>query len=193
MGVPADAGGGSWLAEREVLSLEPIADVPEIGRWLAAMEDSRRDTLKELKDVPDEALDWEPDERTNTMGTLLYHIALIEDDWLFVDTLQAPTHPARRTDLFPYPDRVEGDRLSPVTGFTLAQHLERLDVVREILLAFFRPMSVEDFHRLRQHEEYDVFPAWVLHHLLQHEAEHRSHIAWVRDAWRRSTGRPDDR
>jgi hypothetical protein len=74
-----------------------------------------------------------------------------------------------------------------VVGFTLVQHLERLAIVREILLGFFRPMSLEDFHRLRSHERYDVSPAWVLHHLLQHEAEHRSHIAWVREAWRRSS------
>jgi uncharacterized damage-inducible protein DinB len=178
------------MAEREVLSLEPIADVPEVGRWLSSMEDSRRDTLREVIDVPDEALDWEPDERTNTIGTLLYHVALIEDDWLFVDTLESPDHAMRRTDLFPHPDRVEGERLSPVTGLTLAEHLDRLAIVREILLEFFRPMSLEDFHRLRRHERYDVSPAWVLHHLLQHEAEHRSHIVWVREAWRRSRGRP---
>lgn len=30
--------------EHELLTLEPIADVPEIGRWLSAMEDRRRDT-----------------------------------------------------------------------------------------------------------------------------------------------------
>lgn len=177
------------MAEREVLSLEPIADVPEVGRWLSAMEDARRDTLKEVEGVPDEALDWEPDVRTNTMGTLLYHVALIEDDWLFVDTLESPAHAKRRTDLFPYPDRVEGDRLAPVTGFTLAEHLERLEIVRSILLELLSPMTLEDFHRLRALERYDVSPAWVLHHLLQHEAEHRSHLAWVRDEWRRRAPR----
>ena len=176
------------MAEREVLSLEPIADVPEVGRWLSAMEDSRRDTLRELEGVSDDALDWEPDSRTNTIGTLLYHIALIEDDWLFDDTLGAPDHPMRRMDLFPYPDRVEGGRLSPVTEFTLQQHLDRLAMVRQILLGFFRPMSLEDFHRLRSRERYDVSPAWVIHHLLQHEAEHRSQLVWVREAWRRTIG-----
>ena len=175
------------MSEREVLSLEPIADVSEVGRWLSAMEDSRRDTLRELEGVPDDALDWEVDARTNTIGTLLYHVALVEDDWLFADTLEAPVHPMRRSDLFPLPDRVEDERLSPVVGFTLGQHVERLAIVRGILLEFFRPMSLEDFHRLRSHERYDVSPAWVLHHLLQHEAEHRSHIAWVREAWRRSS------
>ena len=101
------------VSEREVLSLEPIGDVPEVGRWLSAMEDSRRDTLHELEGVPDDALDWEVDARTNTIGTLLYRVALVEDDWLFADTLEAPDHPRRRTDLFPYADRVEDERLSP--------------------------------------------------------------------------------
>jgi len=183
------------VTAREVLSLEPIAEVAEIGRWLAAMEQSRDDTLRELAGVPDEVLDWHPDERTNTIGTLLYHVALVEDDWLFDDTLESPDHPMRRMDLFPYPSRADGERLTPVIGFSLDQHLERLAIVREIVLGFFRRMALEDFLRLRRHERYDVSPAWVLHHLLQHEAEHRSHIAWVRDTWRhtRAGGAPDRR
>lgn len=174
------------MSEREVLRLDPIADVAEVGRWLSAMEDARRDTLRELDGVPDDAIDWAPDERTNTIGTLLYHIALVEDDWLFVDVLEQPEHRERRTDLLPFPDRIEGERLTPITGFTLRQHLDRLAVVRSTLLERLRPMTAEDFHRLRSHERYDVSPAWALHHLLQHEAEHRAHIAWVRDAWTRS-------
>jgi uncharacterized damage-inducible protein DinB len=174
------------LPEREILSLEPIADVPEVGRWLSAMQDARRDTLKELEGVPDEALDWAPDERTNTLGTLLYHIALVEDDWLFVDIFEDHDHRENRRDLLPFPSRVEGERLFPVTGMTLREHLERLAAVRASLLERLRPMGAADFHRLRGHPDYDVSPAWVLHHLLQHEAEHRAHAAWVRDAWRRA-------
>jgi hypothetical protein len=49
-----------------------------------------------------------------------------------------------------------------------------------------RPMSNDDFHRARTLERYDVAPDWVVHHLLQHEAEHRSHIAWLRDTFRGS-------
>ena len=37
--------------EREQLTLDPIADAPEVGRWLAAMQDARRDTLRELEGV----------------------------------------------------------------------------------------------------------------------------------------------
>jgi hypothetical protein len=53
--------------------------------------------------------------------------------------------------------------------------------VRDLFLERMRPMTVEDFHAPRARERYDVSPAWAVHHLLQHEAEHRAHIAWVRD------------
>jgi uncharacterized damage-inducible protein DinB len=32
----------------------------------------------------------------------------------------------------------------------------------------------------------DVAPDWALHHLIQHEAEHRAQIAWLRDTYPRS-------
>ncbi|HET6648564.1 MAG TPA: hypothetical protein VFH79_00215 [Candidatus Limnocylindria bacterium] len=41
-------------ADRERLILEPLADDPEVGRWLAALEDARRDTLAELRGVTPE-------------------------------------------------------------------------------------------------------------------------------------------
>ena len=69
---------------RQRLVLESVADDPEVGRWLAALEDGRRDTLRELETVRPEMLDWRPDAPLNSIGTLLYHIALVETSWLTV-------------------------------------------------------------------------------------------------------------
>jgi hypothetical protein len=41
--------------------------------------------------------------------------------------------------------------------------------------------------RPRARPDYDVTPAWVLHHLLQHEAEHSAQIAAIRDRLRATT------
>jgi uncharacterized damage-inducible protein DinB len=35
---------------------------------------------------------------------------------------------------------------------------------------------MDEFRRPRHLEQYDVTPQWVLHHLIQHEAEHRGQI-----------------
>jgi uncharacterized damage-inducible protein DinB len=165
--------------ERELLVLEPIAEHPEVGRWLSAMQDGRRDTLGELDDVTDEMVDRRVVDELNTIGTLLYHVALVEADWLLDDIFGAKA--AWPFDLLPFGDRDPKGVLTEVRGELLAEHIGRLAAVRDLFLERMRPMTVEEFHAPRARERYDVSPAWVVHHLLQHEAEHRAHIAWVRD------------
>jgi uncharacterized damage-inducible protein DinB len=79
--------------------------------------------------------------------------------------------------LFPYDVREEGGRLTPVTGMSLADHLDRLAAVRDLVLGEVREMDLGEFHRVRCLPDYEVAPDWVLHHLMQHEAEHRAQIA----------------
>jgi len=169
--------------DREVLALVPIADDPEVGRWLAALEDGRRDTLKELVAVTPEMVDWYPDAPLNSIGTLLYHIALIEADWVATEMLELD-EPPELAALLPWPDRGPGGHLSAVDGIPLDEHVERLASVRAWVLEHLKPMSNAEFHRVRSFERYDAAPDWALHHVIQHEAEHRSHIAWLRDTYR---------
>ena len=171
---------------REVLELEPDADDPEVGRWLAALQDGRRDTIRELESVTAPMVDWQPPLLLESIGTLLYHVALIEASWLWDEILAGEEPPAWLDDALPERDRDAAGRLTRVEGESLERHLERLERIRHDLVDRLRPMSNADFHALRHLAPYDVAPDWVLHHLLQHEAEHRSHIAMVRD-WYRAT------
>jgi uncharacterized damage-inducible protein DinB len=169
------------MGERDVLSLPPAADDPEIGRWLSAMDEARTRTMRELEDVPDGALGLRPEGADNSIGTLLYHLALIEADWLYADILEIDDPPPALRRLLPIDDRDLEGRLSEVGAMSLDDHLDRLASVRRLVHDHLRPMDVEDFHRPRARPDHDVSPAWVLHHLLQHEAEHRAQSAWVRD------------
>jgi hypothetical protein len=168
---------------RQRLALDPIANDPEVGRWLAALEDGRRDTLRELDGVTPEMLDWYPDAPLNSIGTLLYHVALIEADWVITEILELTETPPDVGRLLPWADRDADGHLWRIEGKDLASHLDRLQGVRDFVLARLRPMSNDEFHRIRELDAYDVAPDWALHHILQHEAEHRSHIAWLRDTY----------
>jgi DinB superfamily len=170
---------------RERLTLEPIADDPEVGRWLAALEDGRRDTVRELERVTPEMVDWYPEAPLNSIGSLLYHVALIEADWVVNEILELGDNVPELTRLLPWPDRDADHHLTRVDGQPLVAHLERLDGVRQFVLERLRPMTNDDFHRVRELERYDVAPDWAVHHIIQHEAEHRSHIAWLRDTFPR--------
>lgn len=169
-------------------TIQPVtAADPQIGRWLWILEDTRARTKKVLDELTDPAiLDWKPDWVLHSIGTLLYHIALVEADWLYVEVLGNPDdqpYPSPIAALFPYPMR-SNNALTPIVGIGLDKHLGRLATVRRELRTVFSQMTLEDFRRVRHLSESDVTPEWVLHHLAQHEAEHRSEIAALRTAFK---------
>lgn len=176
---------------RRFLSVEPLPTYePTIGRWLWALEDTRRETKMELANIDQSVLDWTPSQAENSIGTLLYHIGLIELDWLYVEALENAPWPQELKELFPIEDRDDQQVLTVVRNVSLAEHLQRLDILREHLLASFREMSLEEFHRPRTFPDYAVTPEWVLHHLIQHEVEHRGHIQMLRSLAQRALQAP---
>ena len=158
-----------------------LSKEPEIGRWLWALQDTRQRTMRYLDSLTPTMIDWLPPDNESSIGTVLYHIALIEADWLYTEVLEQ-LYPPKVAALFPYVDRDGQDRLSQVQGLSLEQHLERLEIVRRLLLDVFQAMDLHEFRRVRTLADYEVTPEWVLHHLMQHEAEHRSQIRALRAA-----------
>ena len=152
---------------------------PEIGRWLWAIQDARQRTMERLAGLSPAIIDWLPPDHENMIGTLLYHIADIEVDWLYAEVLEQP-RPPEVVALFTHDTRDAQGQLTQVHGFSLEQHLSRLETVRRLLLDVYQQMDLVDFRRARSLPRYDVTPEWVLHHLMQHEAEHRSQIAALR-------------
>lgn len=152
--------------------------VPEIGRAIWMLEDTRTETGRRLEGIAPEVIDWQPP-AGNSIGTLLYHIAIIEMDWVFNEVMEEKL-PKSVWDAFPHDVRGADGRLMVVKGVSLDAHFKRLDYTRRQLLDVFQHMSLEDFRRPRSAPRYDVTPAWVIHHLIQHEAEHRGEIATIR-------------
>jgi uncharacterized damage-inducible protein DinB len=157
---------------------------PEIGRLLWMLENTRQRTKRLVAALGDVDLDWAPTPRENSIGALLYHIAAIEADWLYVEVLEQPDFTPEMISLFPEDVRTADGQLALARGYTLAQHLARLDAVRAEVLAAFETMPAEEFRRERELPDYVVTPEWVLHYLMQHEAGHRAEIGmlrWLRD------------
>jgi uncharacterized damage-inducible protein DinB len=158
---------------------ELAAREPEIGRWLWCLEEARGRTFQRLEGIGPSLVDWVAPEGGNSIGSILYHIAAIEADYLYADLLEQP-FPQTVVELFPYEVREENGRLTPVHGFDLAWYMHRLDETRRLLLEAFRSMDLADFRRIRSLEYADITPEWTLYHLTQHEAEHRGELAALR-------------
>ena len=170
------------LRRQKYLIVDPsLSKDPEIGRWLWALQDTRQRTMSVLERLTPAVIDWLPPNNESSIGTVLYHIALIEADWLYTEVLEQP-FPPEVLPFFPYADQDEQGRLTQVKGVRLEEHLERLKTARGLLLDVFQPMNLNEFRRVRSLAAYDVTPEWVLHHLMQHEAEHRSQIGALRVA-----------
>jgi hypothetical protein len=162
---------------KELLTVKSVmARELEIGREIWRLQDARQRTIQVLEGANNRLINWRLPQENHDIGSLLYHIAAIELSWLFEEILEQP-FPPEAEEYFPYPVRDEQGHLFKVRETSLEDHLRRLQVVRGLLVDSLKVMSVEDFRRPRQLPEYDVAPEWVIHHLTQHEAEHRSEIA----------------
>jgi len=167
---------------RKVLKVTRLPGYPdEIGSWLWAMEEVRRKTLRLVQALDQATLDWQgPDGHDNAIGTLLYHIAMVEMSWLFEDLRQEEFPPSVQT-YFPHPMRTEKKRLTPVLGDPLDVHLDRLSHSRSVFLEAMRGMTLDQWERLRSPDDvdYEVTPAWAVFHLVEHEAGHAYQISTI--------------
>lgn len=147
----------------------------EIGRYLWMLEDVRKRLEEAIRGLDEQGLNWQPPYRGSSIGTLLYHIAAVEMDWLYCE-VQQTEFPAQVMALFPVDMRDEEGRLTAVRQIPLSDHIQRLDECRVYLLDIFNTMSLADFRHVRHFPDYDVTPEWVLYHLIQHETEHLGQI-----------------
>ena len=167
------------MPERD-LTVHPLTAYPgELGAALWMLEDTRHRTLEAVDGLADDLIDLVPTGAHNAIGTILYHLAAIEADWLYADIL-VTDYPGWMAEVFPHDVREESGRLTPVAGESLDGHLSRLALVRGHLLEELRVFGEEGYRRPRRSESGTVTPEWVLHHLRQHEAEHRGQLQAAR-------------
>jgi uncharacterized damage-inducible protein DinB len=172
------------------LQVHPVDGFPpELGRALWMMSDTRDRTLRAVERLPVESIDEVPAGGDNSIGSLLYHLAAIEADWLYADILQTD-YPEWLAEVFPADVRTDEGQLTPVRNVALNEHLDRLFLVRRHFLEDIGALTDDDFRRPRRTESGVVTPEWVLHHLQQHEAEHRGQIQSIRLALEDSDGKP---
>ena len=176
--------------QKNRLSVEALDGyTPEVGRGLWMLEDTRRRTKRDLKGINQAAIDWAPAPKSNSIGTLLFHIVAIELAWLWSDILHRDDYPPELQLLLPYDVRDEQGGLVVVQGDSLEEHLQRMDDGRALFLKSLRGMTTASLRRVHRFEDYEVTTEYTLHHLMQHEAEHRGQINELRMMAERALGK----
>ena len=154
----------------------------DVARALWTLAEARQRTVRAVADLPDAYLDWLPSAGGHAIGTLLYHIAATEMEWVCLDLLGARDFGPNVGPLLAPGTRDTQGRLVAICGETLATHLARLSATRAHTEAALGTMTTAELRRPRPMalEPRGVTPEWVVHHLAQHEAEHRGQIIRTR-------------
>lgn len=164
--------------------------IPQVGVWLWAMQEARRNLLTTLGRIEragfgQEFIDWRgADGNDNSVGTLLYHIAGVELGWLYVDILGGAL-PDDWSTLFPFDDRTDEGTLRHIPGVALEDHVAKLAESRRRFLDIVSAMSEEQWNELRSPpgENHSITMAWTVYHLLEHEAGHTYQIYRIVRKW----------
>lgn len=155
---------------------------PGIGRYVAQLTETRQELLRQVAGLTPEQLSWHPNEQTESIGTQLLHVAAIEWSWVFQEIGRRPDEDYDGWEEA-LPIRLG---LPQVSGRSLSYYTDRLDRVRQEVLAKLRELTDEDLARLVA----DASPPpgtepgsverfsidWILFHLVHHEAHHAGQV-----------------
>lgn len=158
---------------------------PEVGHWLAALEEVRLGTLLLLHDLGPDQIASPPSSGMNSIGTLLTHIAESEAFWVIERVggrpLPAERRELYRMDLFSRPGAPQATRASAAFFVGI---LSDLRIETQEVLAGLNDKDLDGkriWNDPRRPEDQEVFSVrWILSHVLAHEAHHRGQIAIAR-------------
>ena len=168
--------------EQKFFLVEPLHGyASEIGQLLSLLADARQRTMRCVDGMPNEAVDYELAPNFHTIGSLLYHVAAVEVNWVYGLVLQQDM-PMDVAEWFPRTIIDDSGDITPMRSISLDGHLYRLDKAHAILLSAFKAMTLDDFRRVSNIARMAVTPETVAQQLLQHEAEHRGQIMSLRTA-----------
>ena len=127
-------------------------------------------------------VDWSAKADDETIGDLLYAIAVHEVNWFFIGVLRQAPPPDVEALIQRDPENIAAF----VRGQTMAQHYQRLQIIRNYLYKAYREMTLEDFQLTRMGREFTCSPEGVAHELCQFEAERLSEITHLLAAARKA-------
>lgn len=147
----------------------------EAAAYLERIEDLRAQISSILQTVPQEALNWRPDESSddhamNSIAVLATHTAGAEHFWIGEVIGGLPTTRDRAAEF----ETVVGDT---------AVLLQTLQTVRQQTRTILQKLTQEDLDGTRQARDRIVPTRWALLHVIDHTALHLGHIQITAQLW----------
>lgn len=158
---------------------------PRVALWFSMMQDVRKWLLQMMESLSDEEIDYTPDEqKIETIGTLLLHIAGVEWGWIFGDIDGKEVEFEKWKHAFALSPDVDVPQLK---GQGKEFYLNRLSEVREEVRERLKRLQDDDLDRLVTSEGKKYSIEWILWHLVEHEAVHVGQISVLSRMFRKKS------
>lgn len=140
--------------------------------YMDRLEELHREISTSIKDLSEEALDWVPGRRMNSMAVLVVHLVGAERYWIG-DVAGGDQSGRVRSEEF------------QVRGLSNTELSERLLQSEAFTRGILERLRVEDLSKPRTspRDERSFTIGWVLLHALEHTAIHLGHIQIARQMW----------
>ena len=162
-----------------MLTLAPTPGFsPRVGSFVMMLEDVRRRLIRYVEGLTAEQLSWYPNDKAESIGTVLLHIAAVEFSYIQEDIIRTPMGEEWK---IAFPIRFG---IPQVSGEGLDFYIAKLAEVRRTTLDVLKNFTDDDLLRIVQplepgdptsKVEYSI--EWILYHLIEHEAHHKGQIA----------------
>ena len=149
-----------------------------IGYYLAGMEEVRSQLVAAVKNIPDEFIGKPPFLGAHSIGGLVLHIG--EAEWFWMQMVVSGHQLTDEDKQAPYWDILDDVEAVARNGYTAEFCLQEAGKIRNQTRDVLFSYNDKDLERIITYErngktsEYNL--RYILHHLIDHEAQHKGQI-----------------
>jgi uncharacterized damage-inducible protein DinB len=166
---------------RRVLTPHPGLSTA-IGYYLSGMEEVRRQLTVAVKDIPDDLIGKPPFLGAHSIGGLVLHIG--EAEWFWMKMVVSGHKLTDEDQQAPYWDILDDVERVARNGYTVEFCLNETEKIRNLTRDVLFGYNDKDLERIitfeRKGETTEYNLRWVLHHLIDHESQHKGQILMLK-------------
>ena len=153
-----------------------------IGYYLAGMEEVRRQVQVTVKSIPEDRIGQPAFLGAHSIGGLVLHIG--EAEWFWMQMVVAGHELTEEDKKTPYWDVLDDVERVARNGYTTEFCLNEIDLIRNQTRDVLFSYNDKDLERIITYErggettEYNL--RWILHRLIDHEAQHKGQILMLK-------------
>jgi uncharacterized damage-inducible protein DinB len=167
--------------ERDVLSPAP-GFPPGIGLGLSGMDEVRAQLHKAISGLSDEQIGRRAVPGAHPIGGLVLHIG--EAEWWWIQCIVGGSEMTDEDRRLAHWDVLDDPDGFAAKGYSAQYCLDAIDSIRERTRKALASFSDNDLERIfsfeRRSGTIEVSLRWVLHHLIDHEAQHKGQILMLK-------------